>query len=103
MYFSLKEAATDSWSWFSGNVSHALEMDYKLTSQTDEADCQTNYLETSKDAGGLVFARFPSMQAARYIRFHINDSYPTTVREFEPETRRNDYPSFIKSLYWGTL
>jgi len=86
IYFSLKLNSDDSWIYYSGNASHALETGLKLTLASTEAEAQTNYLTTTRDSSGKVLAVLPSILQAKYVKVHIESGANVVIREFRPST-----------------
>lgn len=84
-YFAVKEFDYSEWTYFGGNVGHALETGNLLTEYTEEADAQTNYFLTVKDTNGFVYGMLPQYYKAKYVRIYIDDEEPTQLYEFNPE------------------
>lgn len=86
-YFAFKLNDGDAWTFFAGNASHALATGKLLTSYgTSEANAQTNYLTTIRDASGKVVAVLPVNFQAKYARVYIQDGNSTTVYEWQPSS-----------------
>lgn len=90
-YFSLKEKDSDSWAYYAGNVSNALDSESKLTSYGSvEANAQTNYLSADADTTtNRLLAILPLPFLGKYVRIYVDNANdnPTVIHEFRPSTR----------------
>ena len=88
-YFALREKEGDDWTYYAGNVSHELATGLKLTSySTSEANAQTNYLTTTKDASNLVLALLPTLVFGKQVRLYIDDTQGAVqIYSFKPSTQ----------------
>jgi len=84
LYFAFKLNYEDNWTYYSGNVSHALDTGLKLTSYATEAEAQTNYLTGTPDATGKILAILPANIEAKYARVYIQSGYNVTLYEWHP-------------------
>jgi len=85
VYFAFKLLESDDWTFFAGNVSHALATGELLTSYgTSESQAATNYLTTTRDSNGKVLAVLPSNFQAKYARVYIETGNDVTIHEWTP-------------------
>ena len=85
IYFAMRDKATDSWRYFAGNVSHGLDAGRKMTEYASEANAQTNYLTTTKDANGKVAAIIPNSGVkVRTLRLFVQSGSNVTIWEWVP-------------------
>ncbi len=82
VYFAMKLKEGDDWAYFAGNATHALETGRLLTSYATEAEAQTNYLRTTKDANNKMLAVLPSLFEAKYARLYIASGDAVTIHEW---------------------
>lgn len=84
VYFAFRLHESDNWTYFSGNASHALDAGQKLTEYATEADAQTNYLQTAKDANGKVLAILTRLMQAKYARLCVETGSGVWLKEWRP-------------------
>lgn len=86
VYFAFKLLASDDWTYYAGNSSHALTAAGLLTSYgSSEQDAITNYLTTTRDyVSGKVVAMLPANFLAKYARVYIEEGVYVTVYEWTP-------------------
>jgi len=86
IYIAMRESEDDSWTYYAGTAAHALDTGLVLTAYSAEADAQTNYLTTDKDANDKVVTMLPAIVQARFVKLFVESGSGVQIYEWWPST-----------------